>query len=111
MNQTEAFSTAARGSGLANGFCHMLPWPEKWVANSWASASIDCSLSHVTYSALPPYERPLRPPISRGNSPQPGAGPQPLGPGRVELLVVADLAGLVVRLWEVLAVGVDVVAH
>ena len=68
VNQTEAFSTAARGSGLANGFCHMLPWPEKWVANCCASASIDCSFSHVTYSVLPPYERPLRPPISRGNS-------------------------------------------
>ena len=25
VNQTEAFSIAARGSGLANGFCHMLP--------------------------------------------------------------------------------------
>ena len=25
VNQTEAFSIAARGSGSANGFCHMLP--------------------------------------------------------------------------------------
>ena len=27
VNQTGAFSIAARGSGSANGFCHMLPWP------------------------------------------------------------------------------------
>ena len=25
VNHTEAFSMAARGSGLAKGFCHMLP--------------------------------------------------------------------------------------
>ena len=28
VNQTDAFSIAERGSGSANGFCHMLPWPE-----------------------------------------------------------------------------------
>ena len=48
VNQTDAFSIAARGSGLANGFCHMLPWPENWRANSIASASIDCSVSQFT---------------------------------------------------------------
>ena len=47
VNQTEAFSIAARGSGLANGFCHMLPWPENCLANSFASASIDCSTSQL----------------------------------------------------------------
>ena len=48
MNQTDAFSIAARGSGLANGFCHMLPWPENCLANSLASASMDCSVSQLT---------------------------------------------------------------
>ena len=48
VNHTEAFSIAARGSGLANGFCHMLPWPENWVANAFASSSIDCSRSQLT---------------------------------------------------------------
>jgi hypothetical protein len=28
VNQTEAVSMAARGSGLAKGFWNMLPWPE-----------------------------------------------------------------------------------
>ena len=37
VNHTDAFSIAARGSGLANGFCHMLPWPENCLANSTAS--------------------------------------------------------------------------
>ena len=59
MNQTDVFSIAARGSGLANGFCHMLPWPENWVAISVASASIDCSISQSTYSALSPVGVPL----------------------------------------------------
>ena len=48
VNQTEVFSMAARGSGLANGFCHMLPWPENCRPNSMASASMDCSASQLT---------------------------------------------------------------
>ena len=48
MNHTDAFSIAARGSGLAKGFCHMLPWPENCRPNSIASASIDCSASQLT---------------------------------------------------------------
>ena len=48
VNHTDAFSMAARGSGLANGFCHMLPWPENCLANSTASESIDCSVSQST---------------------------------------------------------------
>ena len=48
MNQTEVFSIAARASGLANGFCHMLPWPDSLRANSVASASIDWSTSQDT---------------------------------------------------------------
>ena len=48
MNQTDARSIAARGSGLANGFCHMLPWPESCAASRFASASIDCSTSQDT---------------------------------------------------------------
>ena len=78
-SKSEVFSTAARGSGLANGFCHMLPRPENCVANCWASASIDCSFSHFTYSGLPPYERPFRPPISRGNSRSRARGRSRLG--------------------------------
>ena len=48
VNQTDAFSIAARGSGSANGFCHMLPWPENWRANSVASASIEASTNQST---------------------------------------------------------------
>ena len=48
MNQTDAFSIAARGSGSANGFCHMLPCPENCLANSVASASIDSSVNQST---------------------------------------------------------------
>ena len=48
MNHTDAFSIAARGSGRANGFCHMLPCPENCLANSYASTSIDCSFSQLT---------------------------------------------------------------
>ena len=48
VNHTDADSTACRGSGLANGFCHMLPWPENCLANSTASESIDCSASQLT---------------------------------------------------------------
>jgi hypothetical protein len=48
VNHTDAFSMAARGSGLANGFCHMLPWPENWVAKAFASSSIDSPRSQLT---------------------------------------------------------------
>ena len=48
VNHTDAFSIAARGSGLAYGFCHMLPCPENCLAKSYASCSIDCSLSQAT---------------------------------------------------------------
>ena len=48
VNHTEARSSAARGSGCAYGFCHMLPWPESCDASRLASASIDSSTSHST---------------------------------------------------------------
>ena len=47
-NQTGALSIAARGSGSANGFCHMLPWPVNCLAKALASPSIDSSTSHCT---------------------------------------------------------------
>ena len=97
VNQTEAFSTAARGSGLANGFCHMLPRPENWVANDVASASIDCSFSHSTYSGLPPWARPFGPPTSRGDRRIRARGPQRAAGRGIALLVVADLTGFVRR--------------
>jgi hypothetical protein len=48
VNQTEARCSAARALGCAYGFCHMLPWPESWMASCLASQSIDCSTSHST---------------------------------------------------------------
>ena len=48
MNHTGAFSIAARASGSAYGFCHMLPWPVNWVAKVRASLSIDSPSSHST---------------------------------------------------------------
>ena len=41
VNHTDAFDTAARGSGFPYGFCHMAPWPDKALASSVASWSID----------------------------------------------------------------------
>jgi hypothetical protein len=60
VNQTEAFSIAARGSGLANGFCHMLPWPENSLAKMVASDSMDCSTNHSTNARLSPLGLPDR---------------------------------------------------
>ena len=51
---------AARGSGLANGFCHMLPWPENCFANVVASDSMDCSTNQSTYAGLSPLGLPDR---------------------------------------------------
>ena len=48
VNHTDAVSTAWRGSGLANGFCHIVPWPENCRLISLASASIDWLRSHAT---------------------------------------------------------------
>ena len=48
MNHTDAVSTAWRGPGLANGFCHIVPWPESWRLISLASASIDWLRSQST---------------------------------------------------------------
>jgi hypothetical protein len=48
VNHTDARSSAARGLGCAYGFCHMLPWPESWIASCLASQSIDWSTSHLT---------------------------------------------------------------
>ena len=48
MNHTDADSTAWRGSGLANGFCHMLLCPENCRLIVLASASIDRLSSHET---------------------------------------------------------------
>ena len=48
MNHTDADSTAARGSGLANGFCHIVPWPENCRLIALASASIDWLSSQDT---------------------------------------------------------------
>ena len=71
VNQTDAFSIAARGSGWANGFCHMLPWPENWVAIAVASDSIDFSISQSTYSGLSPLGAPFRSGRARrGNRPR-----------------------------------------
>src|SRR5690606_25126775 len=50
VNHTDARSTAARGSGCANGFCHMLPCPESCEASRFASVSIDSPTSQSTYS-------------------------------------------------------------
>ena len=58
-NHTGAFSMAARGSGSAKGFCHMLPWPVNCLAKALASPSIDSSTSHWTYSGLSPEAGPL----------------------------------------------------
>ena len=41
VNHTDAAATAERGLGLANGFCHIEPWPENCWLISLASASID----------------------------------------------------------------------
>ena len=60
VNQTDARSSAARGSGCANGFCHMLPWPDSCDASRFASASIDSSTSHSTYSRLSANPSPPR---------------------------------------------------
>src|SRR4029079_16654063 len=54
VNHTDADSTACRGSGLANGFCHMLPWPENCRLIVFASASIDWLSSHDTYAGFVP---------------------------------------------------------
>ena len=48
VNHTDVFSIAARGSGLAKGFCHILPWPENSVAYLFASSSIERSTSQLT---------------------------------------------------------------
>ena len=48
VNHTDADSTAWRGSGLAKGFCHMLPWPENCRLIAFASASMDWLSSHDT---------------------------------------------------------------
>ncbi len=79
MNQTDAFSIAARGSGLANGFCHMLPWPENCLANSTASASIDWSVSQLTYAGLSPLALPVRSTLRLGNKRSRARGRSRLG--------------------------------
>ena len=38
----------------------MLPWPENCVANVFASSSIACSTSQLTYAALAPLGFPTR---------------------------------------------------
>jgi len=58
VNHTDAVSTAWRGPGLANGFCHIVPWPENWRLISLASASIDWASSHDTYAGLVPVGLP-----------------------------------------------------
>ena len=58
MNHTDAVSTACRGSGLANGFCHIVPWPENCRLIVLASASIDWLSSHDTYAGLVPVGGP-----------------------------------------------------
>ncbi len=58
VNHTAAVSTARRGSGLAYGFCHMLALPENWRLIFSASASIDCTSSHRTYSGFDPSAAP-----------------------------------------------------
>jgi hypothetical protein len=65
VNQTEARSSAARGSGCAYGFCHMLPCPESCDASRLASLSIDWSTSHSTYSRLSATASPALSPVSR----------------------------------------------
>ncbi len=52
VNHTDAVSTAARGSGRAKGFCHMIPVPESWRAIVFAYCSMDCSTSHATYAGF-----------------------------------------------------------
>jgi len=67
VNHTDADSTACRGSGLANGFCHMLPWPENCRLIVFASASIDWLSSHDTYAGLVPFGWPSVLTVCRSN--------------------------------------------
>lgn len=48
VNQTDDRSTAARGSGEANGLAHMVCWPASCRARVRASPSIDCSTNQPT---------------------------------------------------------------
>ncbi len=50
--QTDVFCTAERGFGSAYEFDHMRWLPASWRAIIFASMSIDCSSSHVTYAGL-----------------------------------------------------------
>ena len=58
MNHTDAVSTAARGLGVAYGFCHIDPCPENCWLISLASASIDWARNHDTYAGLVPFAGP-----------------------------------------------------
>jgi hypothetical protein len=49
VNQTEAFSIAARGFGFAYGFCHVPRDPENSAATAPALASIDSCCNQLTY--------------------------------------------------------------
>ena len=103
VNHTDARSTAARGSGCANGFCHMLPWPESCDASRFASPSIDCSTSHSTYSRLSAIGVAAEPVGDAAAQRAPRGRPEAPRASRVELLVVGDLGRVV------LAVDVHVV--
>jgi hypothetical protein len=48
VNQTEAFSIAARGFGFAYGFCHVPRDPENSAATAPALASIDSCCNQLT---------------------------------------------------------------
>jgi hypothetical protein len=48
VNQTEDFSIAAAGLGVANGLCHTSPTPENCPAIALALASIDSCCSQRT---------------------------------------------------------------